>query len=40
MKLKLVDTDNGMLVPRRKGAGTGREKGGQVFGDGRCFDFG
>ena len=41
IKLKLIDTDNSMVVTRVKGL---REwwgsKGDQIYGDGRWFDFG
>ena len=40
-KQKLTGTDNSMVVTRRKGVGgIIKDKGGQLFGDGRRLDFG
>ena len=38
---KLIDTDNRMVGTREKGSvGVGKDKGGQIYVDGRNFNFG
>ena len=40
-KQKLTDTHNSVVVTRGKGSqGVVKVKGGQIYGDGRRFDFG
>ena len=41
VKLKLINTDNSMVVTRGEGSqGAVKGKGGQMYGDGGWFDFG
>ena len=39
-KLELIDTDNSMLVVREKEVGGRKSERGQIYGDGRLFEFG
>ena len=37
---KLIDTDNGVVVTSGVGIWVVKDKGGQIYGEGRGFDFG